>query len=156
MPEDVRSKLAEVIDKAQPADRDTEAMLRELSALATLRRKDPLIEDRYEELRDILSARLKKEGPRYYLDEHGVKWISYPVNVEKVFVDENVLRQLHEQGVLTDVQFELVMPRKVNVEYFKKLVAKKVITDETVNRIATIVPGTSHVRFTTEEGYEEE
>jgi hypothetical protein len=150
-----QTRMDEIRETAVPAERDTEAMLQELDTLAALRRPDPLIEARYTELRDLLTARLLKEGPRYYLDAFGEKRYAYAIVPEPVEVDVDELIKMNESGEISDDLLNEVAPRKVDKEAFTRAAArgtrkrprKPGITPEQLIRVAKKRPGTGHVRF---------
>lgn len=154
-----QTRSDEIRAAAGPATGDTEEMLLELDRLATLRRPNPEIERRYEELRDILTARLSKEGPRYYIDAFGEKRYAYALIPEPVDVDVDELIKMNEAGEISDDLLNEVAPRKVDKEAFTKAAArgtrkrprKPGITPEQLIRVATKRRGQGHVRFVTPE-----
>lgn len=152
---DEQSRMDEVRQLAQPAEHDTEAMLLELDQLAAMRRPNPDIEARYEYLRDILTARLAEEGPRYYVDALGEKRYAYAMVPEPIDVDVDELIKMNEEGEISDDLLNEVAPRKVDKEAFTKAAArgtrrnprKPGITPEQLMRVATKRKGKGHVRF---------
>ena len=150
-------ELFEAMERdATPAEADLEDKLLRLDAMAAQRRKDPDLEKRYEALRDEVAEELKATGPRYYLDEHGLKRYAFRVAPEKVEVDvEELVRQV-EAGEI-EVDLDKVAPRKVDAEQLKRAVAKGsrpanrgkpgVIPPEKFLKMARRKPGTAHVRF---------
>lgn len=146
--------------EAQEADPDLEDRLKALDSIAAQRRKDPDLEARYEQLRDELQAELKETGPRYYLDEHGLKRYAYRVAPEKLAIDVDDLVAMVEAGEI-DVDLDKVAPRKIDGEQMKRAIrkgsvaaAKKAaipkggIPPEKLVKLGRIVPSAApHVRF---------
>lgn len=154
--DDERSKVQEIIDTAKWAIGDTEDMLVEFDQLAAKRRPDPNVEIRYAELRALLAERLKSEGPRAYVDDRGLKRISYSVYPEKLTMSADMLTQLHTNGVLSDAQFESVMPRVPNADALKRLITQGALTPGQIRSVASYVPGTPRIYWVDLEGGESE
>lgn len=153
--DEVKAKTDEMIAKAQPANEDTEEMLVELARLAEARRVDPRIEERYEYLRSVLTKRLEREGPRFYLDEHGDKVYAYPVIPEPVVVDVAGLVAMADAGEISHELLEEIAPRKADMEAFARAAARgsrpnprrEGIKPEQLVQVARKRRGTGHVRF---------
>lgn len=102
------------------AERDIEERLDQLRELADARRKDPVREKTYTELRDELSTYLHKNGPRYFRDEFGDKYYAWSVNPEPLVVDVKRLEELVARGELPMAVLDKVTERKVIAEEFRK------------------------------------
>jgi hypothetical protein len=133
--------------KATPADKDTEQKLRELDRMVISRRKDPEREREYERLRDEMAAQLAEEGPRYYIDDDGVKRYAFTVQPEPVEVDVDGLLAMYEEGTLSREVLDAVAPRKVDKEQFRRATAGGKITQAQLLKVAKIRKGTAHVKF---------
>jgi len=132
---------------AQQASPDIEAMLVQLDRLAALRRKDPEVERRYEQLRDELAGILGEEGPRFYLDDKGVKRVAYRVQPEKIQVDIAKLNEMAANGEIDEELLERVAPRKADLEALRSAVAAGRMTSAQLLKVARMSKGTAHVRF---------
>lgn len=143
---EAQRKMAELAATATPADGDTEEMLLRLDTLQARRRKNPVLEREYETLRDTLAARLGAEGPRYYLDNDGVKRYAYAVVPEPIEVDVDALCAMDERGELKEGVLEKVAPRKADKEEYRKAVGRGDITREQFLASATITKGTPYVK----------
>lgn len=146
-PSPATTKLAQIEASAQPAEGDTEAMLRELDELASRRRPNKALEKRYEILRNTLAARLEQEGPRYYLDSNGIKRYAYASVPEPIDVDVPALVDLDESGQLKRGVLDTVAPRKVDKEEYRMAVARGDITQEQFLATSTLGRGTPRVLF---------
>ena len=133
--------------KAAAAEGDLELMLVTLDDMAERRRKDPIAEKRYEELREACSKIILAEGPRYYIDSVGVKRYAYAVQPEPVEIDLDVLVKFYQEGRILPGDFEDLCPRKVDKEVFRRLASRGVLDKEMVAKAATVIKGTPHVRF---------
>lgn len=138
-----------MIRTAEPAVGDTETRLLELQNMQAKRRKDPQLERRYEMLRDELAAQLKAEGPRYYIDNDGVKRYAFTVTPEPVDVDLDGLIQAELDQEISYETLDQVAPRKVDKEAFRRAVATERIPKALLLKIAKIVPGTAYVKTAT-------
>lgn len=155
MSDEERSRFQEIQEQAIPAEYDTEALLLELDSLAALRRPDPHIEARYEELRDLLAKRLHKEGPRYFIDLNGQKRYAYAVIPEPIEVDVDELIAMNHDGEISDKLLDEIAPRKMDMGAFTRAAARGTkknprspgITPEQLMRVARKRKGTGHVRF---------
>ena len=148
MDNDELTKAAlELEAKAKAAEGDLELMLAQLDEMAEARRKDPVKEERYAELRDQCSAIILKEGPRYYLDGRGVKRYAFAVQPEPVEIDLDVLDYFYRQGRISADDYEKLCPRRVDKDVFRRLASKGVLTKQMVNQAATMKKGTAHIRF---------
>lgn len=158
------NKVQQMMRDARPAEGDTEQMLLDLDMLARRRRPDPYIEEQYEALRDVLTARLSKEGPRYFIDVDGEKRYAYAVVPEPIEVDVDEVIALHDEGEISTELLDRIAPRKIDAEQFKLAVArgsnpnsrKPGITQEQLLRVARKRRGTGHVRFASPGGREED
>lgn len=153
--DEAAKKKAEMMAAATPADPDTEERLLRFHKVVISRRKDPVAEAEYEAERDALAAQLKKEGPRYFIDDFGAKRYAYAVNPEGVEVDVAAIIALHDAGEIDDELFERLAPRAIDKDQLRTAIArganprarKPGITPAQVARIARIVPRTSYVGF---------
>ena len=151
------SKALEMEAKAIQADGDIEASLMRLDQLAEIRRKDPVIEKEYEDLRDHLTKILKSEGPRYYIDAGGVKRYAYVVAPEPVEINVAALIAMNREGTLNDELLDKIAPRKADKEAYRRAAsggrkltaeqAKRKLTRAQVAASSKIVEGTAHVAF---------
>lgn len=148
LPEEALSKRLAMEASAIPADVDTEELLMRLETIQDARRKDPVLEARYEELRDRLVAVIAERGPRYYLDAHGNKRFAYVVAPELVDVDVALLIQMHEEGEVSTALLNEVAPRKIDKDSYRRAVARKKFTNAQVAKLSRLRPGTAHVAFT--------
>lgn len=144
--EDVKARM---IRDAQPASSDTEDELLWLERLQAKRRKDPAVEREYERLRDSLAARLEKEGPRYYIDNEGIKRYAYAVVPEPVEVDVDLLIEAELEREITYETLDAVAPRKVDKEAFRRAVAAERIPKKVLVKVATVTRGTAYVKTAT-------
>ncbi|HWO52048.1 MAG TPA: hypothetical protein VNN23_10660 [Ornithinibacter sp.] len=162
--EDAAKKKQAAIDSAVEAEPDTEEALVRLRAMMLARRKDPVADAAYEQLRDALTAQLKAEGSRYFINDEGVKQYAYSTNPESVEVDPAAIIALHDAGEIDDEVFEKVLPRQVDKEALRGAIArganprsrKPGIAPAQVAQIARIVPKTAYVVFVDAETDERE
>ena len=132
---------------AHLAEGDLEEMLVQLDELAERRRKDPVVEARYEELRDLCAKAILREGPRYYLDARGVKRYAFAVQPEPVEIDVGRLMDFYADGSLPVEVLNKIAPRKVDKDAYRRAAAKGELTKEQIAATARIRKGTPHVRF---------
>lgn len=153
---EAETKRAEMIARATPAPPDTEDALIELRKMVLARREDPVLKTRYEALRDQLAAQLRREGPRYFINDEGIKQYAYTVAGESVETSVEALDQLRKAGEISDELFEELCPRDVDKESLRKAIArganprarKEGIKPAHVAKICRIVPyGTPYVAF---------
>lgn len=153
---EAESKKAEMIAAAQPASKDTEENLVLLRKMVLARREDPILKARYEHLRDDLARQLKAEGPRYFINDEGVKQYAYTVASETVETSVAALEALFAAGEISKALFEELCPRGVDKDALRTAIArganprsrKEGIKPEHVAKIARIVPyGTPYVAF---------
>ena len=145
--EDQENAAREIEAKAKEASGDLEEMLMVLDDMAERRRKDPVIEARYEELRDDVAQKLLADGPRFYLDSRGVKRFAFAVQPEPVEIDLDVLVGFYNVGEISEQDFEALCPRRVDKEVFRRLASKGTLPKKIVARSAKLRKGTAHVRF---------
>lgn len=145
------AKREEMYAEAEPAGTDLERVLEDLHSLQALRRKNPIVEARYENLRKIATTLLNEGGPRWYLDIDGVKRFAYVVTPETIVVEVADVVALRDEGVITDEELDRVAPRKVKNDEFKRLMALGRIPKDRAKKIARIVPKTSYVGFSGDE-----
>lgn len=148
-PEEI-NKREEMMRTAEPASLDLEDTLADLEALQALRRKNPLIEARYEHLRKIATVMLIEGGPRYFVDDSGTKHYAYAITPDAIVVSVEDVEQLRNEGIITEEELDRVAPRKVKNEEFKRLVALGRIPKARAKKIARIVPKTPYVGFSDE------
>jgi hypothetical protein len=139
-------RLEELKATSTKADADTEELLVHLEEIQARRRKDPALEREYEDLRATLVARLKEGGPRYYLDNMGLKKYAYLVEPEPVEIDVAALCALDEEGKLKAGVLDAVAPRKADKEAFRRAVGRGDITREQFLATAKVTKGTPYVR----------
>lgn len=160
--DEAAKKKAEMMEAAKPADPDTEERLQAFHKVVISRREDPVAKAAYEAERDSLVAQLRREGPRYFLDDDGAKRYAYAVTPEGVEVDVAGLIALHDAGELDDELFERLCPRQVDKDQLRAAIArganprsrKPGLTPSQVVKVARIVPRTAYVGFS--EDQEEE
>ena len=153
--QDEIDKRQEMMRTATPASADLEETLADLEALQALRRKNPLIEARYEHLRRIATNMLAESGPRYFLDAQGNKRYAYNVSPETIVVEVADAEALYDDGIITKEELDRLAPRKVKNDEFKRLMALGRIPKERAKKIGRIVPKTSYVGFSTESADED-
>lgn len=139
-------RLAELQATATRADMDTEDKLIHLEHLKDQLREDPVVKREYEALRDELAAQLEREGPRYYLDNMGVKRYAYAVVPEPIEVDVDELCRLDEAGELKAGVLDQVAPRKADKERYRAAVQRGDITREQFLATAKVGRGTAYVK----------
>lgn len=156
---EAESKKAEMIARARPADLDTEDGLLALHKMVIARREDPVEKQRYETLRDQLAARLKREGPRWFINDEGAKQFAYTVSSETVESNAAAIESLYLEGEISKELFEELCPRGVDTAKLKAAIArganprsrKEGIKPQHVARVARIVPySTPYVAFVDE------
>jgi hypothetical protein len=143
---DRRQKLYE---SALPAHPDMEDKLYALKNMVEARRKDPQAETRYEALRDDLAKDLAEHGPRYLVDDDGVKYYAYAVAPEIVIADQHVIEQMVEAGTLSQEEFDRIYPRKLDKEALRRSIAKKTGGRTGAQVVASVRfrKGTAYVKF---------
>lgn len=139
--------LAKVAAVATEADMDTELALDGLFSMVIQRREDPDLKVQYELTRDELVARLKEDGPRYFLASDGTKRYAYVVQPEQIEVDMDELMAAVKDGSISQEVLDKIAPRKVDKDALRRAVAKKQIDAATFVRIAELVKKTAHVGF---------
>lgn len=152
---EAETKKAEMMAAAQPADLDTEDALRTLRKMVIARREDPVEKARYEALRDQLATRLKSEGPRYFINDEGVKQYAYTVAPEGVETSVAALKALLDEGEISAELFERLCPREVDKDELRTAIARGAnprsrregLKPQHVARVARIVPRTAYVAF---------
>lgn len=152
--EDV-SRVQQMMAEALPADADTEAKLRYLQRLQDVRRKDPVIEAEYARLRDELARQIGQEGPRYYLDDHGVKRFAYIVQPEPLEYDVNELVKAKDEGRISEALLDELAPRKPNSEAIKQAAARGMkknprrpgLPPDVFVKVARKTKGTAYVKY---------
>ena len=148
MNDDEKRVAALVLERtANAAEGDLEEAIIQLDELAEQRRKDPVIEQRYEELRDLVAAAILADGPRYYLDIDGEKRYAYAVQPEPVEVDVAELIAMNGRGELAGEVLDQIAPRKVDKEAFRRAASTGRLTKAQVAATCKIIKGTPHVRF---------
>lgn len=134
-------------DAATEASGDLLEDIVRLQRLADAQRPDRALKQRYEALRDHVTAELAKSGPRYFLDDDGNKRYAFAVLPESVVPDIEEIVELAEEGKLPKLDIEKVFPRKVDTEELRRALAKRQIPKEVVAKHIHIVPKTGHTRF---------
>jgi hypothetical protein len=143
-----QEELDTIIEAAQEARGDLLADLAALQRLAAQRRRDPVLEARYERLRARVKDALNEQGPRIYLDEDGNKQLAYPVNPTTVSADVEELVALVKAGRLPGVDLDKVFPRTVDTEELRKVIASKKIPTAVVAKHVHLRPlNAGHVGF---------
>jgi hypothetical protein len=131
---------------AELAEGDTEEKLAELHDLQTRRgywHGSGAGNKRYETLRDELTSPLE-DGPRYFVDDDGVKRVAVRQQQEPVDVDGDALEQeIGDDEALLDA----VMPRKVDKTAFKHAVQDGRISSDVLVKVARIRRNKPFVRF---------
>lgn len=146
---DERTRRQRIFEAALPADADTEDKLLVLKRMVEARRKDPGADARYEALRDPLAEELKEHGPRYLVDDDGVKHYAYAVAPEIVVVNQAELEAMVAEGSLDEAEYNRIAPRKVDKEALRRSISKKRggLSPAQVVRAVKFRPGTAYVRF---------
>lgn len=148
-------RISRIAATAKDADGDTEAAIQQLQALAAARRKDPVVEQRYEGLRNQLARQLGREGARWFLDESGNKWLAYTVAPENTFLDVEEAERMAKEGKLDQETLELIAPRKQNLTGLAVAIragtkvppGPNALTPAQVQRLISFEPGTPYVQF---------
>lgn len=140
-------RLTRLAQKAEVADSDTEEAILQLKQLAEQRRKDPVVEQRYETLRNQLTRQLGKEGARWFLDAEGDKWMAYSVAPSKTTLDVKQAEQMAEDGEITADTLDLIAPRKQNLDGLKEAIVKKKLTAAQIQDLCSFEPGTPYLQF---------
>ena len=149
MNDDEKRVAALVLERtAKAAEGDLEEAICQLDELVEARRKDPVIEERYEELRDLVAKAILKDGPRYYLDDRGDKRYAFAVQPEPVEIDVAELIAMNGRGELAGEVLDQIAPRKVDKEAFRRAASTGRLTKAQVAATCKITKGTAHVRFT--------
>ena len=142
------SRQEEIEAQAEPAGNDLEAKLNLLKRMADARRKDPVMERRYERLRNSMAKYLDENGPRYFLDGDGTKQYAYAVVPEPLVVDVDELIALYNEGEITLETLDEAAPRKASAEGFKRVAHHKdKLSDAQLLRVSHVQRGTPHVRY---------
>ena len=106
------SAFIEMTKAAKPLESsDLELMVRRLDELAAIRRPVKEVEAEYEQLRDKVAAILAMEGPRYYVDQDGVKRYAYVVAPDPVVIYVHELIQMGDEGLISEAALNLPAPR---------------------------------------------
>lgn len=140
-------RIARLAETADIAEGDTEEAIQQLMALAALRRKDPVVEQRYEALRNQIARQLGKEGARWFLDESGDKWLAYTVAPSKTYLDVEEATKMSADGKLDTDTLDMIAPRKQDLEGIKKAIVSKRLSPAQVQRLLSFEPGTAYVQF---------
>ena len=152
-------ELDKIRDLATEASGDLLEDIVRLERMAEVRRPDKALEERYERLRAYVTDQLVRSGPRYYLDDNGVKRYAYAVTPETVIADVDAIVALHEEGKLPHLEIDKVFPRGQNNEELRRALSRKVkvagqtekvrvIPAEVVSKHIKIVPkGKGYTRF---------
>lgn len=153
---EAESKRAEMMAAAMPADEDTESRLTLLHKMVLARREDPELKIRYEALRDALASQIKTEGPRYFINNQGVKQYAYVVAGETVESSVEELTALFEAGEISKELYERLCPRGIDKEQLRQAIARGAnprsrsegLKPEHVAKVCKIVAyGTPYVAF---------
>jgi hypothetical protein len=143
----VPEEYDKIRDAATPADLDLLDRIVELQSLAAARRPDKAREERYEALREQVTAELVEGGPRWYLDEAGNKRFAYAVSPEQVEADIEELVELAAAGKLPALNVDKVFPRKLDAAELRRALSKNAIPGPVVAKHIHITPKTGYTKF---------
>ena len=140
-------RLARLAEVASVADTDTEEALLQLQRLAEQRRKDPVVEQKYEALRNQLSRQIGAEGARWFLDAEGNKWLGYTVAPSKTTLDVAEATAMAKKDEITEEVLDLIAPRKQDLAGLKQAIVQKKLTPAQIQHLCSFEPGTPYVQF---------
>lgn len=141
--------LADAAAKAEEADEELAELLLTLEAIQAARRKDPVLEARYESLRASVVALLGRD-PKWLSTPRGrvLALVSAP---QALVVDPLLLEDLERDDGLPYEVLDEVAPRKVDLVAFRRAVSSGRITSVQLLKVASMVPKTPFVRFVDED-----
>lgn len=147
MSDDTRSKQEALEAVAVEADPDTEEALLRLFKMQERRRKDPVLEAEYERARNNLARRVHDEGPRWFMDDTGTKWLAYEVAPEATVLDIEEAKAMVERGELDEKVLDEVAPRKQSATGMHSAIASGRLTQHHVRTLISYEPKTRYVGF---------
>ncbi|HEY5787687.1 MAG TPA: hypothetical protein VIT65_23225 [Microlunatus sp.] len=148
--EDEPGKQVEIEKRATVAGPDTEEQLRILQNLQASIRVPAATKRRYENLRNRLTRQLSDEGARWFLDDHGEKWLGYVVTPEYTVLDVDEALRMVEEDELDPEVLEQIAPRQASLEGVREALVRedgKKLTPYQIAKLLSFEKRTRHIKY---------